>query len=100
MSRWPTVRTTSERRLACRFESNRPPAEYRASGATLILAVRAFPIADALGQAEGFEDLDDVLFPSAQAAAACPLKVYRVGPRPFPGLASTDPDKAAAAAGR
>ena len=76
------------------------PAEYRASGATLILAVRTLPINEALREAEGFDDLDDVLFPSAQAAAACPLKVYRRGPGEIPGLASTDLDKAVDPSGR
>ena len=71
------------------------PDEYRDSGATLILAVRSFPITDALDAAEGFENLDDLRFPTAQAAAACPLKVYRCGPPAFSGLASTDRPTAA-----
>jgi hypothetical protein len=63
------------------------PADFQASGARLIIAVRGSELAGALAEDGGFADLDSRLFAGPAEAAEFPLKAFevrtpRVAPNP------------------
>ena len=54
------------------------PEDYRASGASLIVVARGAPLAGVLAAADGFDDLDGLVFDAPDYAAAFPLHAFRL----------------------